>query len=241
MCLFFARGARLSALTHCMHLGPGRYHQYSSAASLSGGDAAAARPEERLYLAILNDHAQHWPGLCCWWCTNEIPKEQQPLPLAMRQRRVVRTARSSLRTTSGYQWHGFFCCVACVKAFCVSRQVPFSPTRMFLAEIGVMPWRVKSVVAAPNYLDQRKFGPGTFRTSSHKYRMQAVCLKSPQARPISSRLPGGGADCGGGGENKGGPRAASPLRRKRRRHGGNGTLVPWLGGVKGAQPAKPKN
>lgn len=196
--------------------GPLPYHRYSAPPT-----CGAAIEDERRYLAILNDHSQHWPGLCCWWCTNEIPKEQQPLPLALRQRRVVRTSRSSFRRTSGYQWHGFFCCVACIKAFCVSRQVSFSPTRMFLAEIGAMPWHSPPVPAANNYLDQRKFGPGTFRTSSHKYRMQTVCLVSPPRRPISSRVRMATQ------QQPSTDRAT--LRRKRRRHGGDGTLMPWLG------------
>lgn len=192
------------------------YHRYPAPPK-----GSAAAEDERRYLAILNDHAQHWPGLCCWWCTNEIPREQQPLPLAMRQRRVVRTSSSSLRRTSGYQWHGFFCCVACVKAFCVSRQVSFSPTRMFLAEIGVMPWHAPPVLAANNYLDQKKFGPGTFRASSHKYRMQTICLESPAKRPISSRVTMTTTQLS--------TNRATTLRRKRRRHGGDGTLMPWLG------------
>ena len=204
---------------HCRMDGALPYHHYS--APPTGG---AAVEDERRYLAILNDHAQHWPGLCCWWCTNEIPKDRQPLPLAMHQRRVVRTSRSSFRRTSGYQWHGFFCCVACVKAFCVSRQVPFSPTRMFLAEIGAMPWHLPPVRPANNYLDQKKFGPGAFRTSSHKYRMQTVCLMSPPHRPLSSRVRTAPQ------QQTSTDRAWATLRRKRRRHSGDGTLMQWLGG-----------
>ena len=179
------------------------YHKY---------DIKPCTSNERLYYEILNDHTQTWPGLCCWWCTNAIPADTQPLPLALDRG----------------QYHGFFCCIGCIKAFSVSRQLPFSTTLVFLKRIGAIErsW-AKPIPATGNYLDQTKFGPGTFRCSSIKHRLQTIQLvdrADAAPRPVRS---GAAASCT---QNRDGSDTMTtrPLRRNRKRHSGTGTLVSWL-------------
>jgi len=203
------------------------YHTYtldSIGGAGVGGTAEDARDAHR-YLEILNNHGQMWPGLCCWWCTNAIPETQQPLPVCLHQTRTVRRASSAagglLSRRSGYQWHGFFCCVACAKAFCLSRHISFAATRMWLAEVGVLPWRTP-VRAAPNYLDQTRFGPGTFRAASQRYKPQTVMLIDQGSRPARGPCAGGSTAA-----PPADGRRTQQLRRKRKRPH-DGTLVGWL-------------
>jgi hypothetical protein len=90
--------------------------------------------DESQYMDILNSHTTAWPGLCCWWCTNPIPADKQPIPMI---HQIVRSAWAipNIHRQAGFNLHkhGFFCCAGCVKAFCVSRSISFSPTRMWIA------------------------------------------------------------------------------------------------------------
>lgn len=157
--------------------------------------------DEKKYLDILNNTAQEiWPGLCCWWCTEQIPDDQQPMPMVIMDRRKP-----------SFSFRGFFCSVNCTKSFCISRNVSFSPTRMYLSKIGFLA-REQTVSAAPNYLDSSKYGPGTFRCQTRPYTRRTKQIAHAAS---STNPPFSAPDTG-------------PLRRHRKRHRGAGTLVPWL-------------
>ena len=185
------------------------------------------------YLKILENHAENWPGLCCWWCTEKIPKDKPALPCArmsrtqadhVHMRRSRSRPRPRIRLNSGrYELSGFFCCVACIKAFCLDRGRSFAETRAFLAERGLYSWRERPVRPASSHLLDPKFGPPTVAQRRYAPRRRgALFLSSPCA-------------CRCGDDRRRKRRAVSadgstqqPLRRRNRRHGGAGTLVPWL-------------
>jgi hypothetical protein len=208
--------------------------------------------DESQYMDILNSHTTAWPGLCCWWCTNPIPADKQPIPMI---HQIVRSAWAipNIHRQAGFNLHkhGFFCCAGCVKAFCVSRSISFSPTRMWIAGCHTpdgsrinagLGWREGHVVIAPNYLEQPKFGPGTFRMQTTPMKRRTVEI----IKPIASWSAAGCPQCekrranasrrkinqdrrlSEAGMAIATPSSALALRRKNNRFIGKGTLSHWI-------------
>ena len=186
------------------------------------GDPHRSRSDEKKYCRVLADHTKEWPGLCCWWCTNPIPADGHPLPMVITGERP-----KSLRPAYKFHLRGFFCSVGCVKAFCVSRDVGFAPTRMLLAKTGALSWKAPPVEVAPNYLCQQRFGPGPYKSETRHVR-RSVIETGPPCAQISSR---GCVACARRRKLPGASCAPAPVQivaRRRKRHRGEGTLVPWL-------------
>lgn len=180
------------------------------AASSAIADRSAYK-HEREYLAVLNDHAGRWPGLCCWWCVIQIAKDTQPLPVVTQIKRERKRERR--KATYYYQWKGYFCSPKCIKAYCQQHKISFGPTRVLLSNAGVMAWSDGCVEAAAPLLTQSRFGPSnaeTRRLSRTMAYIPSAPSKQPQRRPRQHPVP------------------CVPPRRKRARHRGPNTLVPWL-------------
>jgi hypothetical protein len=162
-----------------------------------------------------------WPGLCCWWCTLQIPSDCAPTPLAV-----------DFVAPDKFELQGYFCTTACCKAYAINRGVSFSLTTMYLRRNGGGGGGGHAI--APDYLTHAKFGPsgrshrGTPRVRRRTLEIVAgnTCscnhksIKRTASDLVSRRRKGPA------------PRITSykadPLHRKTKKFCGPGTLVPWL-------------